>query len=110
MTANKISLRELSSMMYQVFNSVSLDMAYYQAMFNGLITDMNFRFKDLKSLRGDIGAYAIEKFEESPEETFYDAINGYASEGAFYNIVKEFIEPLQVDSRYVTALPKSLTA
>lgn len=103
MTANKISLRELSNMMYQVFDKVSLDMAYYQAMFNGLITDMNFRFVDLNALDSEMLLDVEDYFDSSTEEAFYDKINFVGiTEEKFYNICCLFIEPIFI--------PKSLTA
>lgn len=106
---NKISLRELSDAMFSVFNNTSFDMAYYQAMFNGLIPEMHFRFKDLADLRDDVCIDVMNRFDNEPEEGFYDAMNvGNLTADKLYSIVQVFIEPLKVEEKYVTSLPKSV--
>lgn len=103
MTANKISLKKLSSIMFQVFDKVSLDMGYYQPMFSGLISEMNFRYKIFEELEGAEYYDCLNEFEENVEDLFLDRINRMdMTEEKFYNICSLFIEPI-----YIT---KSLTA
>lgn len=79
--ANKVSFQHLCSTMFKVFENVELDMAEYQAMFNGLMSEMNFRFKD------------------DQEENFYTEINSMwvNSPERFESVAKKYIEPYYVD-------------
>lgn len=103
MTANKISLRELSNIMFEIFDRMSLDMAYFQAMFNGLISEMGFRFVNVNALDSETLLDVEDYFNGSTEEAFYDKINFVGiTEEKFYNICSLFIEPIFI--------PKSLNA
>lgn len=81
--------------MFQVFDKVSLDMGYYQPMFSGLISEMNFRFKDLEDLDGVEYDECTGRFNENVEDLFLDKINRRdITEEKFYNICSLFIEPI----------------
>lgn len=97
MYANKVTLKTLSSIMFEIYNNTQLDMGYYQPMFNGLISEMGFRFKGDNEFEGEL-LHDFLSNGGTVEDLFLDKINRMdINEKIFYDIAFEFIEPMKVE-------------
>jgi hypothetical protein len=98
MFLNKITLAQLSSIMFEVYSKTQLDMGYYEPMFNGLISEMGFGFKKSDDLKSDLWLECENDFKGDSFQMFLDKINRMdINEKIFYNIAFEFIEPMKVE-------------
>lgn len=97
MYGNKIAPKLLFSIMFEVYSNTVLDMGYYQPMFNGLISEMGFRFKNDDDLSSEL-YHEFQQSRGNVEDLFLDKINRMdINEKIFYDIAFEFIEPMKVE-------------
>lgn len=105
MKQNLISIESLAEIMFNVFDKVECDMTHYEAMWSGLISAMNFRYKEANDLRSDIWIDCENDFKGEPDQMFLSEVNRKdITLEKFTRIVREFIEPMQVEN----ILPESL--